>query len=725
LVAVYTFTTPKVYESTADILVIPKDSNLPAQNVQGQLGFEQPDSAELIATHMKIICSSGIVNRALQQAELLSLPSILDRLKEDDTPVDYVIKNLTATRSGDGASVLSVAFRHTDKRDCATVLEAVIAEYQNFIRETVRGSGSEAADLISKAKDELSRKLEGAAEDYRDFRVNSPILWATGQNLNVHQIRVSEWEAALSQLKLRKLAIESRLAMVRDALHPENREKYTDLERFALIDQQDIERLKLMVEVEKGDSLSAAFQATQPVRAEVASAEYDRLVALRLEEKSLLGKGAQHPRVGEIREQIDALAGILEQQRGFLPEVVETTEVDLHKMVIAYRALLQHDFNSIERQERENLALIAGETKKAKTLVSYELREETLRQDLERTQGLYDAVLDRLREINLLKDYGGFLTKTISPVELGELVWPSLPMLGVLGLALGGLLGSATAVGMELADRSFHSEDELKSVLDLPILANLPRINVPKQKHAESTITTAMVTHHRPDSAESENVRRLRTSVCFRTAGEDGKVLQITSPLPGDGKTTISCNLAISLAQAGKRVLLLDADLRQPQTHQVFGEKLERGLSDVLAGEERVEAVVRSTSVANLDLLTAGTISPNPSEQLTMPAFPALLEKLREQYDFVVVDSPPVLSVNDSIIVGRNVDGVVLVVKLRRDSRLSAARAKAELADNGCHLYGLAINNSRLNTGSKSRYGYEFSYGQRYGDRQGRYLLKE
>ena len=717
LAMLYAFTTEVIYESTAEILVIQKDSSLPTQGNQGQLGFEPPNTAELLSTHMRIITSPRIVLNALEKNQLIDLPSIISHLDEDEDSVDYVIENLSVNRGGEGAAqdahVLQIAFRHTSEEECATILNAIIDEYQTFLGDTVKGAGNEAADLISEAKDDLEAMLLEKESNYRKFRENAPILWNKGESQNVHQVRVMEWEAALSQLRLRRMAVESRLEIVRNSLKEENIDKYNDLERFALIDQADIARLTLLVDIEKGDPISEAFQSTVPYRAETASAEFNTLLTLKLEAKTQERElGPNHPDVETTREKIRQLEDFLRENESRVSEPSQDDTINLKGLFRAYLSLLENDLHGINRQITEFRTLISDEQEIAKSLVSIELEDQSHVNALSRARALYDTVFERLREINLLKDYGGFITNVISPVQLGEKAWPSIPILAVLGCLLGGFLGSALALTIDLADRSYRNLDDVKTHLQLPILAQVPHIKLAKKDIIESAdIDSSIAAFHKPKSLEAENIRSLRTSLYFHTAGKSGNVIQITSPLPGDGKTTVTSNLAVSLAQTDKRVIVVDADMRRPRLHQCFGMKSENGLSDVLISRLTIEDAVKHSEVDGLDILTSGTVPPNPSELLSMPGFGKLVEKLREHYDFVLLDCPPVLSVIDPIIAASHADGTVLVLKIQPNSRETSTKAKNSLKDAGAHLLGLTVNDSRLQQNRKATYGYGYGYG--------------
>ncbi len=353
------------------------------------------------------------------------------------------------------------------------------------------------------------------------------------------------------------------------------------------------------------------------------------------------------------------------------------------------------------------------EEDEAKALVSSELAGESLRKEVARKQELYDAVLDRLREINLVKDYGGLITDVISPVELGEKVSPKLPLVLMMGLAAGLVLGIAAAFGAEQLDPSFHTSEEVRNVLDLPILIGLPKVaTVHVPSHGElkdSTIHPTLVAFHRPRSREAEAFRGLRTSLLFSSRGRRQSTIMVTSANPGDGKTLLAANLAVSIAQSGRKVLLIDGDLRRPRVHQLFGVNVDVGVSSLVCGHTDPPDAVQQTAIENLSVVTCGPIQANPAEILTAPEFEQSLQVYRQQYDFVIVDSPPLLAVSDPCIISPLVDGVIITVRINRDSRAQAIRAKELLESVNANVLGVVVNEVDVVAGdgfSFRRYGY-------------------
>jgi capsular exopolysaccharide synthesis family protein len=216
-----------------------------------------------------------------------------------------------------------------------------------------------------------------------------------------------------------------------------------------------------------------------------------------------------------------------------------------------------------------------------------------------------------------------------------------------------------------------------------------------------------LIVHTHPKSSVAECCRTIRTNLMFMSAEKPQWALVVTSASPREGKTTVTVSLAISLAQSGKRVLLVDTDLRKPRIHRAFNLGNAIGVTNVLVGEATVEKAIQKTEIAGIDVLASGPVPPNPAELLHTPAFAELIAAARSRHDIVLFDSPPLGAVTDAAIVAPQVDGVLLVVHGRKTTRDVLRSALRQLADVSAHVTGGVLNNVDLH---ERRYGYGSYY---------------
>jgi len=337
---------------------------------------------------------------------------------------------------------------------------------------------------------------------------------------------------------------------------------------------------------------------------------------------------------------------------------------------------------------------------------------------LRRRQDLFKSTQDTLQELNFVRDYAGFSTDVIGEAEAQqEPAWP------ILWIVLG--LGLAMALTAELCDSTFASPEEVKLALGTNVLGHVPKLPTLRRKRKDKPfeVDPSIYAFHRPRSPESEVFRVIRTGLLTECKKNDKRVIQVTSPFPGDGKSTTSTNIAAALAQTGKRVLIIDADLRKPKIAELLYLDNEIGLTDVLLQEAEPDEVVAQSAIENLSVVGSGAIPANPAELLQSEEFGAVLKYWRNKFDFVIVDSPPLLVVSDPSIIALEADAVLMTLRVTKNGKNPVIRAKEILDNQGAELLGVVVNGRE--TANKA-YGYSDgydldSYGYGYGQSAGGY----
>jgi capsular exopolysaccharide synthesis family protein len=284
----------------------------------------------------------------------------------------------------------------------------------------------------------------------------------------------------------------------------------------------------------------------------------------------------------------------------------------------------------------------------------------------------------------------------------------------VLAACIGLLLGVFAAVVADRFDDSVQTPDEVRDRLQLPILGSIPRVG-DALFGRRPTDRFRLISHVEPQSLIAEAFRSLRTNIAFARAHHDLRTIVLTSPGPGDGKSTVSCNLATTFAQQGQRTLLVDADLRRAVVSDTFEIARSPGLTDLLVGGACFADAVRGVDVPNLFVLPSGPFPPNPSELLGSPAMRGIIEEAKRTFDIIVIDSPPVLAVTDASVLSSMVDGTMVVVRVGRTARDAVRRAVAQLRVVNGRVLGAVLND--VDFGSGVYYGgYGYYYHKFYGD---------
>ncbi|MCS6976312.1 MAG: polysaccharide biosynthesis tyrosine autokinase [Gemmatales bacterium] len=684
-----------VYESQAQLLVVKKRPDaLPVSGLDTRystLSFTE----DYLATHIVLMRSPLIVSRAVQRRNLANLPSF----RGQSDPSAVIPQALKVTRdtkeSGTSASnILYLSYQGAVPEDCAAVINAIVDSYREFLDETYRSMSNETVELITQAKNYLQKDLKDKEEAYRQFRERSPVLLKGKSGLGVGHERIASLENRQAAILVRKAELQAKLAALDEAVKSA---KSPAALRALVAD--------LMRRNNSGDGASTGGASRNPSRA-----VEEQLLPLLLQEQALLEDyGPDHPQVVSVRQRIAFTRKFLNDLVDVPAEAESPAAVEekarLRDPVYRFRNLLVQELQELDAEEKQIAAALKTEQEQAKALLKLELEEESLRNDVVRTQQLYENVIKRLQEIDLGKEGGGFEARLISPPHPGAKVAPRAVPIFAGAVLVGLVLGAGLAYLAEFLDRSFRSPEEIRRRLHLPVIGHIPVLTpAVRPAVAGSRLDGSLVAFHRPRSLEAEAYRSVRTALYFSTRGERHKVIQITSASKGEGKSTLAANLAISIAQSGRRVILVDADLRRPRIHALFGMNNDRGLSDVVRGDVDWKEVVQPTACTDCFAIPSGPIPSNPAELLTMPRFQELINALRDEYDFVLVDSPPLLAVTDPCVVAPRVDGVLLVLRLSKQSRPWAERSREILLSLGANLLGVVVNG--VGRKGASTYGY-------------------
>ncbi|MBI4421826.1 MAG: polysaccharide biosynthesis tyrosine autokinase [Gemmatimonadetes bacterium] len=334
------------------------------------------------------------------------------------------------------------------------------------------------------------------------------------------------------------------------------------------------------------------------------------------------------------------------------------------------------------REMKERLKTFPGqETQIAQLTIESSIANETYRYLL----GQYQAA--QLTQATVAP-YVTLLDGALPPYRIGT----SLMQKVVLGLLVGLLLGLAGAFFLEYLDQTIKSASDVQRVVGVPVLGQIPFD--PKlagggngRRHPVIVITALS-----PDDPAAEAYRALRTNVTFVGADKPLQFIAVTSPGPGEGKSTTATNLAMTLAQSGNRTILIDGDLRRPLVHRAFDLGQEPGLTDILIGRATSREAIRPQVASNLDVLPAGAGPPNPSELLGSNVMHQVIGELRRQYDYIVIDTPPALPVTDAAVVATTADATILVLKSGDTEEVAAQRAVDLLTRVNARLAGAVLN---------------------------------
>jgi capsular exopolysaccharide synthesis family protein len=420
----------------------------------------------------------------------------------------------------------------------------------------------------------------------------------------------------------------------------------------------------------------------------------------------------------EIRELNERMIGFRTQHPTLALEMVITAELAALSQARVTADLAVIDAGSkfaaghpvvlaAHKRAEATLAQYEQALRKNSQLSSLQADYQRMQTDILTKQDFAKRLEERIRELQVSNDAQQMFTTVQILEPAATPLKPSSPRRYptiAVGLAAGVVLGAGLALLRDRMDGRMRSVEEIQAVVGLPVLGVVPQMS-----SRLTAIAQAMTVHLDPRSVVAESYRTVRTAVYFGAGENQCKTILVTSPEPGDGKTTSASNLAIAIAQTGRSVLLLDADFRKPTQHKNLDVNDKVGLSSVLAGRETLVRAIQRTGVDGLDILPCGPLPANPSEILNSREFGALIDSFTSKYDHVILDSPPVNAVTDARILGAVCDATILVVRADKSTRKSGEHARNGLMAVGARVLGVIVNDA------PHRKNYEVYGGSYYG----------
>jgi succinoglycan biosynthesis transport protein ExoP len=668
---------PVRYSARAQVLVIKQQADLPVSAVNG---FDPTGNRDPLANDVRLISSEGTVGPAVEAARLNELPS----LAASANPVQAILADLSVNRTALQGDVLEISYKGSDPEDCAKIVNAVVASYDLRLKEAYQDVGAMTAKLLGEAKQQWESTLKKSEDDYTKFRQNSSLLFNGDSATSVHQTRMTEIEAQRSQVIIAQTDVQAQLDSIQKAIDKGGSR----------------EAILLMVEAfgQKGESdnskSSPSLMAT--------------LFPLLLEEQLMLEEvGPDHPKVKAIRKRIEMTENHMQNLANTDGTVVPDANQKKDFLTIYIESLRQQLQASHERLQQLD-ALFEREADASKKQADLQITDRRLQNEIARSTQLFNTIVDRLKEVDLATKGGQYKAEVITPATRGYQVEPNFKKTMMMGSVLGALVGLLLGFLVETADKSFRTPDEISQVLGLPLVGISPQFQAARPS-TETSFGPAVITVHRPRSQSAEAFRGVRTHLLAGLRDEVTKVILVTSPEPGDGKSTMASNLAVAMAQSGKSVLLIDADMRRPTVHTLIGLERSPGLSDLLENTQAtVDSVIHSLAVEGglLHVIPAGNCPRDPGERLMSQRFIDLLGLLRDKFEWIIIDSPPVLAVTDSATIAREVTGVLLVVRMNGRTRMAAIRAVESLRNLGANVLGVVANG--IDPTKHGGYGYEY-----------------
>lgn len=601
-------------------------------------------------------------------------PGAVQELESNEDPayrsaINRVLGGLSV-RPDSNSNIVSVTWRSSDPVMAARVSNAVVDEYIKHSLEAKYQASEQATTFLTEQIALLRQEITVAENELQQYGSERDIL-----SLNENQDTVTQGLTSLNQEVL--------------TAQTERVQAQISYEQLRDADPSTVPEIYNNVLI-------------QTMKSNMAELQQDR---------AELGRRftAEHPDVKRLDGQI-----------ADLEDRIDTEEGRIFESLVANA---EQQFRIAQNRESRLNSMLQQQRTQTQELNRDLVRYRQLQIEVENKQELLDTLLQRLNEAGVNSRLQGSRTSSIRKIDAATVPrTPSAPdtrQTLLYGAILGLVLGLGVALFQEHLDNTLQSSEDVEQRLGLATLAWVPALgDVAGGKgmgYGQSSeddlegVHPELVTAERPRSVISEAYRNLRTSVLLSRSGQPPQVLVTTSSVPGEGKTTTTMNLAITLAQAGKRVLVIDADMRRPRLHRTIKLNSDHGLTQFLTGACSLEEAVQPGPIENFWAMPCGVRPPNPAELLVSSDFEKMLERLRESFDNILIDAPPVMAVTDPVIVAPWTDGLILVVQGGETPYPLVQQAMRKINEVGATVLGVVLNNVQI-----ERVSYRGYYRRQY-----------
>ena len=654
----------KLYRSTSTIQILPP--NALARDEMFTPAIVNDES--YLLTQLAILATPDTIAQAVKENQLEKKADFTGR---SETEIVRLATGKVECTRRRGLYLVDVSVIGTEKAVLDDLCNALVKTFQSMQKSEAR-----------RLRDDLRASLESAR-----VGADSQISLLRGDKSN-----------ALKNQNFSESTFESEYANIQAS-----RERFAkaDDELYAELMQEEpvvAAVRQAQAEGEKGVDAIARLQFVR--RSPRVQAADERLALLRDQRESLIRRenlGPNEPRVHAVDSEIDMAS----RERSHAIDA----EVD--------RFLSDHETHKLTHVGYQKQ--IEFRTQELNAAAAVKQKVDACNAEIVRYQANKDTATRQLEALNQNATEDREAVVIVSPaVEPQAPYSPNLYANLTLGIVLGIVGGIALAFLLDYLDNTIRTKDELAKIApDVPLLGIVPNIEARRSEVAKKDLFAA----NQPKSTISEAYRGVRTALTLSARGPQQKAMLLTSAGPREGKTTTAINLATVLAFSGARTLIIDADLRKPRIHASFNVPNKIGLTNLIVGNEDPLEHCQKTQVERVDLLTSGPIPPNPSELLGRPRFREILTRLRERYDQIIIDTPPIGAVTDAAVIATMVDGVILVVHAGKTRRQIVSRGIEQLRYIGAPIIGVILNNLHLGRGRyhPGYYHYYYYYASHYG----------
>ena len=656
LSALYIWTRTPLYTATSRLLIESGGVNLTAMKDAYDPMRASMTQRDIIQTQVQLIKSTPVMEAVLQQGFLAQSQDF----RESKDPVRALAELIKVTPARSGY-VLDVSAEREKPQEAAQIVNAVVSAYLAENRQRRMGVSDDGIMELKKKAEELRLRLDAATKDLHAFMVtNQMVSFEEAQNIVVERLKGLNNNLMTAQPQ--RIQAEARYRTAEASLKAGN----------------PVESIPGVLE----SSIIGALKM-----------DLARLEQQYSEMQARLGDS--HPQLQSVIAQINALKTKL---------AMESSNI-----VDALKGRYEQTLN----EEKMLRAELASQEENVLRFNEQAAKYNLLRQSRDSVQEAYSAIIRRIDELSVSQLSGqGDNVFVVARAEVPQMrSWPARGRMMLLGIFFGVLLAVGTCFFLDYMDTTIKGEVDVRNLLNSPVISGVPSA----EKEAGEEAFDDLFALKKPRSHFAEAFRTARTALAFSSTDKPLRSMVVTSTMPAEGKTLTAVNLAIAYAQTGKKTLLLDTDMRKPRLHKVFEGASDLGMSNLLVsapGAMDPESVILATRVENLFFLPTGPVPPNPVEMLDSSRFSQLIDELLKRYELLIFDAPPALNLVDALVIGKQVDGLVLVARTFVTNKFAAQQVAKQIASSKVRMLGVMLNNVDMPAGTSTYYS---SYYSRYG----------
>jgi capsular exopolysaccharide synthesis family protein len=669
---IFTARQTKIYEATASVKIEPRLPDLLGQGAEILAGGTA--SGEYYKQQLQILKSNKLLRMTIENYQLQT--QLLTDKEREGQPDDVVyqlateqLAKMVTIKYPDQNRIMYVVVRSPNPKLAADIANDHIAAYVAYTKGLI--SNPKAQDALQKQFEAAEKELKDSDSALYQFQKDNDLISVSLEDRqNLVSSNITTYTQRLNDARAHRIELNARLQRMRKP--------------------------------PAGDVLDS------PVLALSQSTSIDTLKSNYFEERT---------KFAELEKEVGPKATEYQMQKAKVDDLYAALTAEVQRQVAA----VEEEYQTALATEIALGGEVENFKKQALELGPKIVQYNDLLRKRKSNEDKYNILVARLStnimtgELN--KDTGAsFVEPLDDAITPTEPVSPKLHVNVAIAIVVSLFLGIAVAVLLAWLDRSVKSVEDAQTAAAVPVLGIIP-ILAESELPANDDKARDLYVHEHPSSSVAECCRSLRTNIVFSAADRPMKTLVVSSANPKEGKTTSCIYLGTTMAQSGQRVLLIDTDMRRPRLHASTGVSRQKGLSNLIVGEDSYDDVIKSTDIPNLYVLPCGPLPPNPAELLMTKRFAHVLEELKTRFDRIILDSPPLQAVTDAVVLSKQTDGVVLVVRAGKTLREDVKRSVRQIRSVEGPIVGVILNEFDIDDRNYYYYRY-YGYGENVKDRR-------